>query len=108
LRETAWRTEEVVMTVVADLTELTAMIVACFASNNPLTMADVPAFIASTHAALRDIDSIRTGSEASQKPAVPIEDSITQDYLICLNDGQKLRVLKRYLQRKSKSFRPVA
>ncbi|MGL4968174.1 MAG: MucR family transcriptional regulator, partial [Inquilinus sp.] len=45
-------------------------------------------------------DSIRTGSAAGRTPAVPVEESITHDYLVCLNDGQKLRSLKRYLKRK--------
>jgi predicted transcriptional regulator len=82
------------------LTELTAMIVASFVSNNPVAAIDLPALISSTHLALRSIDSARTSSEAPAEPAVPVEESITHDYLICLNDGQKLRALKRYLQRK--------
>jgi predicted transcriptional regulator len=81
-----------------NLTELTAIIVACFVSNNPLTAIEVPAFISSTHAALLDIDSTRT--EVCRRPAVPVDESITEDYLVCLNDGQKVRALKRYLQRK--------
>jgi predicted transcriptional regulator len=88
------------MAVDTNLTELTSVIVACFVSNNPLTAIEVPARISSTHAALLKIDSVRASSEPSQKPAVPVEESIAHDYLICLNDGQKLRALKRYLQRK--------
>jgi predicted transcriptional regulator len=94
------RPEEVLMAVETKLTELTTVIVACFVSNNSVTATELPALIASTHAALLNIDSIRTGSEDSQKPAVPVEESIANDYLICLNDGQKLRALRRYLQRK--------
>src|ERR1700684_3131600 len=82
------------------LTELTAVIVASFVSNNSLPALEVPALIASTYAALLGIDSVRDEFENSQKPAVPIEQSIAQDYLICLNDGQKLRMLKRYIHRK--------
>jgi predicted transcriptional regulator len=52
------------------------------------------------HAALLGIHSIRTDSAAGRTPAVPVEASITHDYLVCLNDGQKLRALKRYLKRK--------
>ncbi len=80
--------------------ELTAIIVACFVSNNPLTAPEVPALIASTHEALRNIDAVPVSAGGGQKPAVPIEDSVAYDYLICLNDGQKLRALKRYIYRK--------
>ena len=80
-----------------NLTELTAMIVACFVSNNRLSALEVPALVATTYAALLGIDCPQAGSDT---PAVPVEDSIAPDYLICLNDGRKLRALKRYLQRK--------
>jgi predicted transcriptional regulator len=88
------------MTVETNLTELTAMIVAGFVSNNSVPPAQVEALIFSTHAALLRIDFVGPNSVTSQKPAVPVTESITHDYLICLNDGRKLRALKRYLQRK--------
>jgi predicted transcriptional regulator len=88
------------MAVETNLTELTAVIVACFVSNNPLTAVEVPLLITSTHAALCSIDAVRVHPEDEQKPAVPIEESIAREYLICLNDGQKLRALKRYIYRK--------
>jgi predicted transcriptional regulator len=88
------------MAVETNLTELTAVIVACFVSNNPLTAPELPVLIASTHAALRSIDAVPVTAEGGQKPAVPIEESVAHDYLICLNDGQKLRALKRYIYRK--------
>jgi predicted transcriptional regulator len=91
---------EVVMEVEINLTELTALIVASFVAKNPLTPTEVPALISSTYAALVAIESRRTNVENPTAPAVPIEESVTQEYLICLNDGRKLRVLKRYLQRK--------
>jgi len=87
------------MTGETNLTELTAVIVACFVSNNPLTAPELPVLITSTYATLRSIEAARVYSE-EQKPAVPIEESIAQDYLICLNDGRKLRALKRYIYRK--------
>ncbi|MFK4446345.1 putative transcriptional regulator [Caballeronia udeis] len=81
-----------------DLIELTAEIVASFVSCNPLPAADLPAFISSTYAALA---ALRTGSApaALQRAAVPIEESVHDDYLVCLEDGHKLKSLKRYLQR---------
>jgi predicted transcriptional regulator len=88
------------MAVETNLTELTAIIVACFVSNNPLTVIEVPGLITATYTALRSIDAIRAGAERAEKPAVPIEQSVAHDYLVCLNDGQKLRALKRYIHRK--------
>jgi predicted transcriptional regulator len=94
------------MAVETNLTELTAMVVACFVSNNPLAAIDLPALISSTHGALLDIDQSRTRTEndekpaTGEKPAVPVAESVAHDYLICLNDGRKLRALKRYLRRK--------
>jgi predicted transcriptional regulator len=88
------------MAVETNLTELTAVIVACFVSNNPMAAIEVPELIASTHAALRRIDAPQGRSPDEQQPAVPIEESVGHDYLICLNDGQELRALKRYIFRK--------
>ena len=88
------------MTVETNLTELTAIIVACFVSNNSVPPTEVAALISSTYAALLRIDSSRPSSVTPHKPAVPVEESITHDYLICLNDGRRLRALKRYLERK--------
>jgi len=81
-----------------DLVELTAEIVSSFVSCNPLPAADLPAFISNTHAALA---ALRTTSApaAQQRAAVPIEDSVHDDYLVCLEDGHKLKSLKLYLRR---------
>jgi predicted transcriptional regulator len=88
------------MTVETNLTELTAMIVAGFVSNNSVPPTEVETLILSANAALLRIDSVGPNSVTSQKPAVPVTESITHDYLICLNDGRKLHALKRYLRRK--------
>ncbi|MGL4967350.1 MAG: MucR family transcriptional regulator [Inquilinus sp.] len=83
-----------------NLTELTAVIVASFVSNNPMAAIELPALISTVHATLLRIDALRTGSAAGRTPAVPVEESITRDYMVCINDGQKLRSLKRYINRK--------
>jgi len=93
-------TEATAMAVDINLTELTAVIVASFVSNNPTTAPELPALIATVHTALLRIDTTRTGSAVGRTPAVPVEESITRGYLVCLNDGQRLRSLKRYLKRK--------
>ena len=80
-----------------ELLTLTTEIVAAYASNAPLAAAELPGLIATVHAALR-----RAGAAASEPavplvPAVPIRRSIGHDYLVCLEDGQKMKLLKRYL-----------
>lgn len=88
------------MAIETNLTELTVVIVACFVSNNRLATDELPKLISSTFAALREIDTEGASEERSEKPAVPVAESVAHDYLICLNDGRKLRALKRYLWRK--------
>ena len=88
------------MTAETNLTELTVVIIGCFVSNNSLAPDELPGLISATYVALRDIDAGRADPDSREKPAVPVEESVTHDYLICLNDGQKLRALKRYLWRK--------
>ncbi|WP_189049565.1 MucR family transcriptional regulator [Aliidongia dinghuensis] len=88
------------MAVGTNLTELTVVIVACFVSNNRLAVDELPTLISATHAALRNIDAGCAGPEGHEQPAVPVAESVAHDYLICLNDGRKLRALKRYLWRK--------
>lgn len=88
------------MPVESNLIELTAVIVACFVSNNPLSASEVPALISATYATLHDLEKHRAEPQREEQPAVPVEQSIAHDYLVCLNDGRKLRALKRYLKRK--------
>jgi predicted transcriptional regulator len=88
------------MPVENNLTELTAIIVACFVSNNSVAPSEIPALISATHTALHDIEKSRSEPQRKEQPAVPVELSIAHDFLICLNDGQRLRALKRYIKRK--------
>ena len=78
--------------------ELTADIVSAHVSNNPVAAADVPSLIESVYDALaRTAESLAT--EAPQAaPAVSIRSSIKPDYLVCLEDGARLKMLKRYLR----------
>ena len=84
------------MTKDTDLIELTAEVVASFVSCNPLPAADLPAFISSTYAALA---ALRYTPAVGLRAAVPIDESVHDDYLVCLEDGRRLKSLKRYLQR---------
>ena len=82
----------------AVLLELSSNIVAAYVGNNPVPAAELPGMIKNVHAAICGLASGREGNITAQKPAVPIRRSITPDYLICLEDGRKLKMLKRYLR----------
>jgi predicted transcriptional regulator len=86
-----------------EILKLASDIVAAYVSNNPVPVGDLPAMIKSVHATLGGLSGIEgIEFQTSQKPAVPIKKSITPDYLICLEDGKKLKMLKRYLRSRFK------
>ena len=72
-------------------------IVAAYVSKNPLPPEELPAFIKSVHASLTGIGATQSGA-AGKPPAVPVKKSVTPDYIVCLEDGKKLKMLKRYLR----------
>lgn len=69
-------------------------------ANTSLPTENVPAFIRDVYAAIRDTKAAHVEVEVAplQPPAVPIEQSVFPDHLICLEDGKKLKMLKRHLQ----------
>jgi predicted transcriptional regulator len=78
---------------------LTATIVAAYVSKNPVPHADLPVFIRSVHGALSALATGDGGVQANlQKPAIPVKRSVTADYIVCLEDGKRLKMLKRYLR----------
>lgn len=82
------------------LLALTADIVSAHVSNNRVGVADVPTLIRDVHVALAQLGQPASAREAeAQKPAVPIRSSIKPDFLVCLEDGKQLTMLKRYLMR---------
>lgn len=80
-----------------ELLTLTAKIVAAYLGNNPLSSAEIPDVIRNVNRALSGIDAGEPARSLA-KPAVSIKRSITPGYLICLEDGKKLKMLKRYLR----------
>ncbi len=81
------------------IVDLVAGIVSAFVSHNSVPTAELPALIASTHAALVGLGQEQAPVvEEKLVPAVPIKKSITPDYLICLEDGKKFKSLKRHLR----------
>ena len=78
--------------------EMASDIVAAYVTKNSLPASELPAFIASIYAGLGAIGQpLKPVEEPRKEPAVPIKKSITNDYLICLEDGQKFKSLKRHL-----------
>ncbi|WP_394891015.1 MucR family transcriptional regulator [Mesorhizobium sp. AaZ16] len=78
--------------------ELTADVVAAYVSNNPVPASELPKLIADIYTALGQVNGAAILAEAEpQKPAVPIKKSVTQDYIISLEDGRKFKSLKRHL-----------
>jgi predicted transcriptional regulator len=79
------------------LITLTADIVAAHVSNNSVAVADVPSLIANVHTALAGLSGSSAAAQPAPEPAVPIRNSIKKDYIVCLEDGKKLKMLKRHL-----------
>ncbi|MDP2119298.1 MAG: MucR family transcriptional regulator [Hoeflea sp.] len=79
------------------LIELTAEIVAAYVSNNSVAANDLPSVISQVHAALGGATMPLEEVVEKPKPAVSVRRSIQNDYLICLEDGQKFKSLKRHL-----------
>lgn len=77
---------------------LTSRISAAYLSNNAVQPQNVTDVIGSVHAALTSLGLEEQPDDPPPEPAVPIRRSITPDYLICLEDGRKLKMLKRYLK----------
>lgn len=84
----------------SDLLKLASDIVAAYVSNNPLPVGELPGVIKSVHTTLGSLNSASPATEVAtdQKPAVPVKKSVTPDYLVCLEDGKRLKMLKRYLR----------
>jgi predicted transcriptional regulator len=78
--------------------DLTANVVAAYVSNNAIPLADLPSVIGEVHAALKGtLTPVQADEKVPQKPVVSIKKSVTPDYIICLEDGQRFKSLKRHL-----------
>jgi predicted transcriptional regulator len=80
-----------------NLLTLTADIVAAHVSNNSVAVNDLPGLIQNVHMALSGISASRATPEAKPEPKVPIRSSVKPDYIVCLEDGRKQKMLKRHL-----------
>lgn len=82
------------------LIEMVSDIVSAYVAHNPVPVADLPKLIERVHSTLMEIDG-HTGSSEGKvelKPAVPIRKSVTDDHIVCLEDGKKFKSLKRHLR----------
>ena len=79
------------------LLTLTADIVAAHVSNNSVSVNDLPQLIANVHGALTSLSGANAAPEVRAEPKVPIRSSIKPDYIVCLEDGKRLKMLKRHL-----------
>lgn len=82
-----------------DLTDLTAELVSAYVANNNVPVSDLPALLHSVHTALSRLDAAPATElpPPEVKPAVPIKKSVTDDHIVCLEDGLKFKSLKRHL-----------
>ncbi|CAA6605255.1 Transcriptional regulatory protein Ros [Rhodospirillaceae bacterium LM-1] len=80
-----------------EMLSLTARIVAAHVSNNTVALNDLTGLIHDVYRALTNVGAAAPAPERPQ-PAVPIKKSVTPDYIICLEDGKKLKMLKRHLK----------
>jgi len=79
--------------------ELTTEVVAAYVGNNSVAMNDLPHLIGEVYDTLFKVGKGKFGGAVSNtKPAVPIKKSMTDDYIICLEDGKKFKSLKRHLR----------
>ena len=77
---------------------MAAEVVAAYLGRNSVATAQIAEIIETVFASLRRAGGLGNGRGESLRPAVPIKKSVTPDYLICLEDGKKLKMLKRHLK----------
>ena len=81
-----------------DLLRITTKVVTAYVGNNTLADTQITDVIQSVYDSLEGLSNGTPVSKVKQKPAVPIKRSITPDYIVCLEDGKQLKMLKRYLR----------
>ena len=81
-----------------ELMRMTTDIVASFLTHNSVPAENVSELIKSVHSTMKEIAGGDTKPEVKAKPAVPVSKSVADDYIVCLEDGKKLKMLKRYLR----------
>lgn len=84
---------------VAELLRMTAEIVSAYVGKNSLPTQQIPEVINTVYTSLTGLQGTPRETQAEpQRPAVPIKKSVTPEYIVCLEDGKKLKMLKRHLR----------
>jgi len=85
-----------------EVLRMVADIVAAYVGHHAIETAQVPELIRTVHAALSGTQQAHAPAplESAPKPAVPVRRSVSDEYIVCLEDGRKLKMLKRYLRTK--------
>ena len=78
--------------------QLTVQIVAAHVAHNNVAPNDLPALIGQVYNAVNGLGKPVEPVKVRPEPVVPIKKSVTPDYIVCLEDGKKLKMLKRHLQ----------
>lgn len=81
-----------------ELLSLTTEIVAAHVSNNTVSLSDLPQLIEQVYRTLSNVGNEPQPTVERPQPAVPIKKSVTPEYIVCLEDGKKLKMLKRHLK----------
>jgi predicted transcriptional regulator len=81
----------------AEVLRMTAAVVAAYVRNNPVAASDMTGLIGAVHGSFNDLNRATVEPEAPT-PAVAVNKSIQPDHLVCLEDGRKLKMLKRHLR----------
>lgn len=80
------------------LLAMTAQIAAAYVGRQNINAADLPALLGTVYQSLSKLGNGVGGLEVRPEPAVPVKKSITNDYIVCLEDGKELKMLKRHLK----------
>jgi len=88
------------MTKETDLIKVAADIVSAYVSHNTVAQEDLSPLIETVHRTLKSIELSEADGNAGESllPAVPVEESVTDDYIVCLEDGERFKSLKRHLR----------
>lgn len=90
---------EINETAKANLLEMTTRIVAAYVGANQISMDAIPGLISSVQKALAGEQTVASKDSGEKlKPAVSVAKSVNDDFIVCLEDGKKLKMLKRYLR----------
>jgi predicted transcriptional regulator len=91
-------TSEKIVISPGDMLRMTADVTAAYVSNNTLPATQLNDVIKTIYSSLLALEKPDANSITGQKPMVPIKKSVTPEYIICLEDGKKLKMLKRHLR----------